>query len=211
MDLSTIFNSEIYTWVIIPLLIFFARILDVSIGTIRIIFVSRNNKLIAPILGFFEVLIWLLAIQQVMQNLNNVFCYLAYASGFAMGNLLGICIEEKLAVGKVVVRIITQKSANELVLELNSQGYGVTNIPAEGSRGKVNVVYTIIERHDLEKVIDKVNYFNPKAFYTIEDIRSVKEGVFPGKKRKEFKLFKKPHILDKLKLSHKTIEKQKEK
>ncbi|MBN1637861.1 MAG: DUF2179 domain-containing protein [Ignavibacteriales bacterium] len=211
MDLSSIFNSEIYTWVIIPLLIFFARIMDVSIGTIRIIFVSRNNKLLAPILGFFEVFIWLLAIQQVMQNLHNIFCYFAYATGFAMGNLLGIFIEEKLAVGKVVIRIITQRSATELVSELNSNGYGVTNIPAEGSRGKVNVVYTIIERHDLEKVIKMVNHFNPKAFYTVEDIRSVKEGVFPGKKKKKFNLFHKPRILDKLKFYHKTGNKQKEK
>jgi uncharacterized protein YebE (UPF0316 family) len=145
-------------------------------------FISRGDKLIAPILGFFEVLVWLLAIRQIMQNLSNVFCYLAYAGGFATGNLIGILLEEKLAFGKQVIRIITRRSASELVDSLTKKGFGVTNIPAEGVRGKVNVIYTIIERSDLDKAVRVIEKFNPKAFYSIEDIRLVKEGIFPRKR-----------------------------
>ncbi|GAE87820.1 hypothetical protein JCM21531_1220 [Acetivibrio straminisolvens JCM 21531] len=81
------------------MLIFFSRIIDVTIGTIRIIFVSRGKKYLAPVLGFFEVLVWIVAISQVMQNLNNFACYFAYAAGFATGTFVGIIIEEKLAIG----------------------------------------------------------------------------------------------------------------
>ena len=103
------FNTELFTWVILPLLIFLARILDVSIGTMRLIFVSKGMKYLAPILGFFEVIIWLLAISQIMQHLDNVLCYVAYGLGFAMGNYLGIVLEEKMSIGTVLIRVIPQK------------------------------------------------------------------------------------------------------
>ena len=93
------FGSEIFTFIILPILIFIARVCDVSIGTMRIIFISRGAKILAPLLGFFEILIWLVAIGKVMQNLDNIACYVAYAGGFATGNFVGIRIEEKLAMG----------------------------------------------------------------------------------------------------------------
>ena len=159
-----------------------ARVLDVTIGTVRIIFVSRGNKFIAPFLGFFEVLVWLLTMGQIMRNLSNPFCYIAYALGFAFGTFVGIKIEERTALGNVVLRVITRRPAGELIEKLRGKGYGVTDIPAEGSRGKVSVIYTISERRNLEKAIKIVNKYNPKAFYTIEDIRSVNGGIFPAKK-----------------------------
>ena len=97
--------------IIIPLLIFVARIFDVTLGTIRIILVSRGVKIPAALLGFFEVLIWLIAIGRVMQNLNNVSNYIAYAGGFAMGNFVGIYIENKLAMGLLSIRVVTAKDA----------------------------------------------------------------------------------------------------
>ena len=108
-------TSSIFSWVILPMLIFFARVLDCSIGTLRIIFIARSKKLLVPLLGFIEILIWLVAIRQIMENLTNVFYYIAYAGGFAMGNFVGICIEEKLAMGKLIFRIITQNNDNALV------------------------------------------------------------------------------------------------
>ncbi len=108
-------TSSIFSWVVLPLLIFFARVLDCSIGTLRIIFIARSKKLLVPLLGFIEILIWLVAIRQIMENLTNVFYYIAYAGGFAMGNFVGICIEEKLAMGKLIFRIITQNNDNALV------------------------------------------------------------------------------------------------
>jgi uncharacterized protein YebE (UPF0316 family) len=179
MDVSAIADTNLFIYVILPILIFLARICDVTIGTVRILFIARGNKIFAPILGFFEVLIWLLAIRQIMQNLENAFCYLAYAGGFAMGNFVGIKIEEKVAYGKLLVRIITNKDASALFLSLRDKGFGVTKILAEGSSGQVYIIYTIIDRTGLNKVIRAINHFDSKAFYTIEDVRSARKGIFP--------------------------------
>jgi uncharacterized protein YebE (UPF0316 family) len=181
MNLDFIFHSEWFKWVILPALIFFARIMDVTIGTIRIMFVSKGHRLMSPLLGFFEVLIWLLAIGQIMQNLSNVFCYIAYAGGFATGNWIGITIEEKLAYGKFIVRMIVKEDASGMVIALKKRGFVVTRVDAHGSQGKVDLVYTIIERSDLDHVIDTVETHNPRAFYSIEDTRLVNEGIFPSK------------------------------
>jgi len=107
-------ETEIFTWILLPILIFFARVGDVSLGTIRIIFISKGIKYLAPLIGFFEILIWLVAISQIMQNLTNIYYYIFYAGGFATGNLVGIIIEEKLSIGTVAIRIITRKDAEEL-------------------------------------------------------------------------------------------------
>jgi len=179
MDFGGFLNSEIFTWVVLPLLIFVARIFDVSLGTIRIIFVSRGKKFLAPVLGFFEVLIWLLAISQIMKQLDNVMCYIAYAGGFAMGNFIGILLEEKLALGTLVVRIIMVKDECSLKDRLIASGYGVTVVDAKGATSDVKIVYTVIKRKDLDEVITIINRCNSNAFYSVEDARTVNRGVFP--------------------------------
>ena len=195
MDFSVFYNSEAFKLIIIPLLIFLARICDVTLDTARIIYVSRGMKLLAPIIGFFEVLIWLISITQIMHNLTNVIYYIAYAGGFAAGNFIGIYIEERMAIGTVVIRIITQKNASELIEFLKCDGCGVTHIDAQGTLGPVKVVFTIIKRRDVNRVIDIIRKFNPAAFFTIEDVRSVREGIFRKKpklkKRFIFRLKKK--------------------
>jgi len=182
MNFEVFFGSQIFKWVILPLLIFTARIFDVSLGTIRIVFISKGFKYLAPILGFFEVFIWLLAIGQIMQNLNNVFCYIAYAGGFAMGNFVGMHIEKRMAIGSLIIRIITNKDSSELISFLKSKNYGITSIEGHGIRGKVHLLYMIVRRTNLEDVIGIIEKFNPKAFYSIEDVRSVREGIFPIRK-----------------------------
>ena len=174
-------DVEIYSWIILPLLIFFARVCDVSLGTLRIIFISKGIKYLAPFVGFFEILIWLLAISQIMQNLTNPYYYLFYASGFAIGNLVGIIIEEKLSIGTVAVRIITRQDASELVKSLKNYDYGITVVNAEGSKGKVKIIFTVISRQNIKKVINLVKKYNPRAFYSIEDIRYVSETLKSGK------------------------------
>ena len=169
-------NSELFTWFLLPLLIFFARILDVSIGTMRLIFVSKGMKYLAPVLGFFEVTIWLLAIGQIMQHLDNVLCYIAYGLGFAMGNYIGIVLEEKMSIGTVLIRVIPQKETTQLSTALRECGFGVTEVDVEGMKGKVKMILSIINRKDIRDFIDKVNIYNPKAFYTIEDVNAVKDG-----------------------------------
>jgi len=171
-------NSPVFTWAIIPLLICLARIIDVSLGTLRIILVSRGMKVIAPILGFFEILIWLLALGQIMQNLTNIANYFAYALGFAIGNYIGIVLEQKLAMGKVVVRVITRRNASELIAFLRNEDINVTVVDAEGSSGPVHLLFTVIRRSQLPFVTIHVKRFNPKAFYTVEDVRFVSGGIF---------------------------------
>ncbi len=173
-------SPELYTWLVIPLLIFLSRVIDVSLQTLRVIFVSRNMRMAAPIIGFFEVMIWLVAIQQIMSNLSNVMCFLAYGAGFSAGTYVGIWLERKLSIGTVVVRVITPRPVETLIARLRSSRFGVTRSDGEGASGKVNILFTVIRRQDLNKVVSTVRETNPGAFYSIEDIRSVGEtGVYP--------------------------------
>ena len=174
-------DSPLAAYILIPFLICLARVIDVTLGTLRIILISKGYKRIAPILGFFEILIWLLAIGQVMQNLTNVINYFAYAFGFALGNYIGVIIEQKLALGMEVVQIITQRDASELINFLKENNFGVTIVEAKGSTGDVHLIFTVIKRASLKTVINGIKHFNPKAFYLVEDIRFVSEGVFPSK------------------------------
>ncbi|RDV14968.1 DUF2179 domain-containing protein [Pontibacter diazotrophicus] len=168
-------DPGIVEWVIIPALIFLARICDVTLGTLRIVFISKGDKVIAPLLGFLEVLIWLIAITQVMENLSNVASYLAWAGGFATGNFLGLRVEQKLALGQAVVRVITVEPADKLIEQLKGHGYRLTSVDARGTRGKVNLLFMIVKRKKLNDVIDIIRNYNPQAFYSIEDVRSVSE------------------------------------
>jgi uncharacterized protein YebE (UPF0316 family) len=166
-------QSTTFAYVIIPVLIFFARITDVTLGTLRIIFVSRGNKLVAPILGFFEVLIWVIAISNIIQHLDNVYTYVAWAGGFATGNFIGMKIEEQLAIGVNLVRIITKKDDNQLIRELYENGFGATVLDARGKDGEVHVIYTVVKRKEIQKLTDLIKTFNPSAFYVVEDVRYV--------------------------------------
>lgn len=176
---TTLFNSDLFTYIILPGLIFLSRILDVTIGTIRIVMVAKGEKLWAPLLGFFEVLIWLLAISRIFQNLDNWLCYVAYAAGFASGNYIGLLIEEKLALGIAKIQIITRKEADNLIKNLKDAGYGITHHEASGGTEKVSIIYSIINRTELPKVEEIIKRTNPKAFYSIEDVKFVNQGIFP--------------------------------
>lgn len=172
-------HPDFYSWVILPLLIFFARICDVSLGTVRILFVARGQKYHSAFIGFFEVFIWIIVVTQVMQNLNNYLCYFAYAGGFAMGNFVGIKLEEKIALGIVLIRVITRKNASDLIRQLRVEGHGVTSLRAEGMEGPVDVFLSTVKRHDLRDVIEMIRKSHPAAFYTVENVQAVREGTFP--------------------------------
>jgi uncharacterized protein YebE (UPF0316 family) len=176
---ESVVSPEILTYVILPVLIFFARICDVSLGTIRVIFISKGIRYLAPIIGFFEVIIWLLAIGQIMNNLTNFVAYIAYGAGFAAGTYIGMVIEEKISLGLVSVRIITKKDPGELIQYLRLNNYGVTSLDGEGGTGKVKMVFIIIKRQDLPHVVGIIKQFHPNAFYSVDDVKSVGEGIFP--------------------------------
>ncbi len=184
---ATFYNSEIFALVVLPILIFLSRIADQTIGTLRLIFLSKGFRYIAPTLGFFEVIIWLLAVTQIIKHIDNVVSYIAYGAGFATGNFIGMWLEEKLSIGKVIIRIVPKTSTENLVAYMKSKNYGVTLVDASGSMGKVKIIFSIINRKDLRDILPAINQYNPHAFYSIEDVRSVKEGVFPSSKKNGYR------------------------
>ncbi|HBG62581.1 MAG TPA: hypothetical protein DDX37_12240 [Candidatus Omnitrophica bacterium] len=169
-------NSMFYQWFLLPMFIFLARICDVSMDTLRIMLLSRNKKFIAPLIGFFQVLIWLFAFRQIIMNLSNPLCYIGFAGGFATGTYVGMIIEEKLAIGFQILRIITRKKASRLIEYLQNKGYGVTRVEGEGLSGKVDIIYIIVRRSEISWLVDMVKQYNPNAFYTIEDVSSISES-----------------------------------
>jgi len=165
---------------LIPLLIFLARIIDVTLQTLRIILVARGMRYIAAVLGFFEVFIWIIVVSQIIKNYPGLMNYIAYAAGFGMGNFIGVSIEEKLSMGNALVRIVTKSEAGELIDDLRQRKYGITSIDAQGVQGEVKVIFTVVRRKMVKDVIDVVRQRHPSAFYTVEDIRFVTErNLFP--------------------------------
>ena len=188
MPEASFLDSQFFSLVLLPLLIFVARLTDVTIGTMRIIFVSRGMRVIAACAGFFEILIWLFAIGQIMSNLTSVVNYVAYAGGFAVGTFIGITIEQRIAMGYLVVRIITQREGNELEEQFRETDFIVTSVDAEGGRGPVKILYTVIRRKMLPDIVKTIRKYNPKAFYTVEDLRFVSSsGPVPLGSKKLFR------------------------
>ena len=175
MSFTAFMDTEIFKWILLPLLIFTARVMDVSIGTVRLIFIARGFRRLAPILGFFEVLIWLAAIRQIMSNLTSPIYYIAYAGGFATGTYAGMYLEDKISIGRVMLRVITRRNAKILSTELRKLGHFVTISDAKSKNHKVNIIFTVIKRQELPKIIRLIKEITPHAYYSIEDVRFASE------------------------------------
>ena len=160
------------------LLIFFSRVTDVTLGTLRISFISRGEKSLAPVVAFFEMMVWLFAISQIFQNLTNIAYYIAYAGGFATGVFTGLRVEDRIALGSRMIQTITPEDAGELTNALREAGFGVTSVRAAGASGDVNVIFSVIKRVDVARYMVLVREHHPEAFASIEDVRSVQKGVF---------------------------------
>jgi uncharacterized protein YebE (UPF0316 family) len=155
----------------------------VSMETIRVIYISRGIKYLAPIIAFFEIVIWLLAMEVVMKDLTNIANFLAFALGFAMGTYVGLIIEEKLSIGMVILRIVTTDDSNEEIVSfMQSENYGITTLDATGSRGSVKMILSLVNRTDVPRITQHIQATNPHAFFSIEDVRYVNQGVFRPKK-----------------------------
>jgi len=166
--------------ILLPLVIFVAETLVVTISTVRIISVSRGRKVLASVLGTFEITIWLFAIGKVMQNLNDWTCFVAFSAGFTIGNFFGVILEAKLAIGNLVVRVITHRNGAEIVEALKAAEYGVTSIDAQGATGAVQVILTVIPRKELDKVVALIKACDPKVFYSVDDLQSAAAGITPA-------------------------------
>ena len=168
---------DTYPWSL-PIIIFFGRICDVTLGTLRIIFVSKGERKKAPLVGFFEVLIWVFIISQIFSHANSIIAYLAYAAGYATGNFIGILVENKIAFGFVMLRVYTKKDGQLLSQALHQNNFGSTCVKGKGAITKVDVIETVITRKAQQQVKNIIDEFDPDAFYVIEDIRSKQKGIF---------------------------------
>ncbi len=164
---------------LLPLIIFFGRIVDVSLGTLRIIFVSKGEKYIAPVIGFFEVLIWIVIISEIFARANDALAYISYAGGYAAGNFVGILIEKRIAFGVLLCRVYTRGNGKELVTLLNRENFGATLIHGTGSLGEIDIIETVVERKYMRRVEKIFTGFDPGVFYVAEDIRTRQRGIFP--------------------------------
>jgi uncharacterized protein YebE (UPF0316 family) len=169
-------SEAVFSYLLLPFLIFLARITDVSINTIRIIYVLGGRRTTATLLGFFESFIWLMAIRQIFEHLDNWVCYIAYPGGFAMGILVGMMIEERIAYGKVIVRIITRKDVSGLLAFLTTNNFRYTRVNSEGIDGAENLVFTVLPRENLESLLKEMKELVPSAFYTVEKVNRAAEG-----------------------------------
>jgi uncharacterized protein YebE (UPF0316 family) len=182
MDYFSFISPNVMQYLVIPVLIMLARICDVSIGTIRIICVARGRKLLASVCGFFEVLIWIMVIGRILQDMGGAWAnYLGYAAGFAIGNYVGISIENKLAMGMVALRVITDRPVDELIGHLKLDYHGVTSMAASGFNGEVHLVLAVIKRKDIDYFLNIVNRHNPQAYISIEDVRHLSSTYLPPK------------------------------
>ena len=185
-------DSEIVNWVVVPLLIMIARICDVSLGTIRIILIGKGYKNVAPIVGFFEILIWIIVVGQIMQHLDRWLYYVAYAVGYALGTFMGMKLENKLSLGQVVIRVFTTTiDSTELVNTLKENNYNFTTVDAHGKFGPVKIIFMITKRYLLSQTIKLIEKHNPASFFSVEDVRYVK-GSLPGGENPLFHSLKNP-------------------
>lgn len=175
-------ESFVFVYIVLPLLIFLARIIDVSIGVLRILFATKGLKLLAFVCGFFESLIWLIAVSQIIKRLDNVFCLMAFPLGFAAGTAVGIFFEKKISLGYVIARVVFQKDATRAIKYLRKSGFQVTSIDAKGMNGPVEIIFSVIRRKKIKEFIRIVKEKNPAAFYTIEDVRSVNSEYIGARK-----------------------------
>jgi uncharacterized protein YebE (UPF0316 family) len=173
-----------FKYIIVPLLIMLARVVDVSMDTIRVIMIAKGYRKLAPFIGFFQVLIWIITISRIMANLEVWTTYIGYAGGFAIGTYAGMRLEGKLALGYELIRIITKADASALMKALVERGYHVTHVNGEGGHGKVGILFIVQKRKVIREIIELIKQINPNAFYTIEDVRFVNETEYlPPTKR----------------------------
>jgi|APMed6443717190_1056831.scaffolds.fasta_scaffold50938_2 uncharacterized protein YebE (UPF0316 family) len=187
-NFARLFDSETFMYIVLPLLIFIFRIVDQSIGTLRLIFAAKGLKKVAPFFAFFESFIWLVAIGQIMKHLDNIYCYIAFAGGYASGNYFGILLEEKLSIGTVVIRVIPRRDTSELIKHLRDLNFGVTVVPVDGMLGPTKMLFTTIRRKEAKFVISIIKQHNPTAFYTIDEVKVVGGGYFDHKSRSIFSI-----------------------
>jgi uncharacterized protein YebE (UPF0316 family) len=164
--------------ILVILIIFLLRVSDMSLDTIRVLFVFRGKKSLAWVLGFFQSLLFVIAITTVLANLDNLFNIVAYAAGFATGNVVGMLIENRLAVGHIHMTVFSPFSGPRIVDALRKSGYGVTEVSGRGRNGMVSVLHIAVLRKNVMDVETIVLEMDKDAFITAEDVRPIRRGFW---------------------------------
>ena len=162
---------QLHPWLMV-IGIFCLRIFDQTIGTLRTISVVRGYPVLAVLMGFCEVFIWINVIGQVIQNLHEWYLTVSYAAGFAAGQAVGMFVEKKLALGNQLVRVISRREM-DIARKLWDLGYRATEVESMGKSGPVDVVFIVEGREKIEALTRTVCSLDPDAFYTVEDVRQV--------------------------------------
>jgi uncharacterized protein YebE (UPF0316 family) len=176
--IETVIASDAFKLAGIPLLIFVTKIIDVTLSTLGVIFTSRGYKKLSSVTSLFEICVYLFAISQIIDNITNISYYVSYAGGYTLGTYMGICIEEKLSIGYVSLRVVTRKRPDRLISGLKRIGYEVTSFQARSLKERVRVVQAIFRRKDMGIVTEMLHRFDRNALYSIEDLKRVNVPVF---------------------------------
>lgn len=167
-----------------PLVVFSLRLTDVSMATFRMRMIMRGHRLIAPLIGFFEILLWVTAIGIVVNYLDSPLHVIGYAAGFATGNFLGLLIDERLALGLSTLQTVVRSGGAELAGDLREAGFGVTEVDGRGKDGVVEVLYSVLPRKRVEECLALINARDPDSFVVVDEPRTVRRGwLFPAKKK----------------------------
>lgn len=167
-----------------PLVVYALRATDVTIATIRMLLIMRGHRYLAPVIGFFEILIWVTAIGIVVQYLTSPLYVIGYAAGFATGNFLGLHIESRLALGLCSVRAIVTEGGPALATELRDGGFGVTELMGQGRDGPVDVLLSVLPRKRVKACLALIDGRAPGSFVVVDEPRRVEHGwMFPARKR----------------------------
>ncbi len=163
---------------LLPILIFFIRVTDMSLDTMRVLFVVRGRRAQAWVVGFLQSALWVIAVASVLSHLDNLFNVLAYAAGFATGNVVGMQIEERLAIGHSHLRVISPQRGEAVAAAVRAAGYAVTELSGRGKDGTVSILTTSVRRRDIDPVRSEVLQADPDAFMTLSDVRPLHRGFW---------------------------------
>jgi uncharacterized protein YebE (UPF0316 family) len=166
--------------ILAALSIFGLRIIDVSLGTIRIVMLIRGRRRLAGLLGFCESFVWLLAAAQVLAHMDSIWKMVAYAGGYATGTMLGATVERWIAMGESLIRIIVPATASPVAEALRSEGLYATDLSGKGRDGEVRVIFSVVPRRRVPHVLKLVRRINPKAFITSEEVRTATVVPLPA-------------------------------
>jgi len=173
-----LFSPVLTQYLFFPLLIIIARICDVSFATLRIILITKGLKKIAPVIAFVEVFIWIMVARNILTDDAGWEKIFAYCLGYALGTYTGIILDNKLSIGKAIVRVFVHTENEQVITDLRNHQFGVSAVDGEGKDGPIKIIFVVVNRTDIPLVMEIIKKNNPQAFFTIESVQVANAGYF---------------------------------